>query len=264
MPPPLPPLAARHARRIHVKAFVIALALWTVVPASPRSASAQTPSDSIPADSVPTRSSGNHPDDPLLLVGMAAAAVILTFAPATGVLIAAPMDTSVKLTWLLRDHTAVRVAAGQSAEPGQTWTYSLDLEILRGSWFGEARLENFHVPHHFQYQSIGAGYLFRYKRGIAAGPLVGYRRAPRDRRQDGFYVGLPYMMDAGGGVLRFETTYVLSSGRPTWNYRWLAEFPIGKGPFSFGLAIDAKSLPMDASDDGVFASSFGLHLVRRM
>ena len=50
----------------------------------------------------------------------------------------------------------------------------------------------------------------------------------------------------------------------TWNYRWLAELPLGKGPFSFGLAAESKSLPLDDSDAYSFTSSIGLHLVRRI
>lgn len=258
------PSAYRHTRRVPAKALVAVLAVVTALPTSSRIAAAQAPSDSIPADSARTDSIPRHVHHPLLLPAMAVGIAILALAPAVGVLAAAPMDTSVKLTWLLRDHAAVRVAAGRSGKHDQTWTYSADLEILRGSWFGEARLENFHLPRHFQYQSVGAGYLFRHKRGIAAGPLVGYRRAPRDHRQSGFYLGLPYLIDLGGGVMRLEATYVFSSGGPTWNYRWLAELPLGKGPFSFGLAAESKSLPLDDSDAYSFTSSIGLHLVRRI
>ncbi len=257
------PLTSGHPR-IHVQALVVVLAVCMVLPPSSRTAAAQTPRDSIPADSAKTDSIPRYVHHPLMLPAMAVGIAILALAPAVGALAAAPMDTSVKLTWLLRDHAAVRVAAGRSGKHGQTWTYSADLEMLRGSWFGEARLENFHLPRHFQYQSVGAGYLFRQRRGIAGGPLLGYRRAPRDPRQSGFYLGLPYLIDMGGGVMRFEATYVFSSGGPTWNYRWLAELPLGKGPFSFGLAAESKSLPLDDSDAHSFTSSIGLHVVRRI
>jgi hypothetical protein len=245
-----------------VKALVVALAFCTVL--GSQIVSAQAPSDSIRVDSAAIDSTPRYVHHPFMLPAMAVGLAILALAPSAGVLLAAPVDTSIELTWLLRDHAAVRVAAGRSAERGQTWTYSADLEILRGSWYGEARLENFHIPRHFQYQSVGGGYLFRTKRGIAAGPLVGYRRAPRDRRQSGLYLGLPYLIDLGGGVIRLEATYVFSSGGPTWNYRFLAEYPIGKGPYSFGLAVDSKSLPLDESDEEAFTSSIGLHLVRRI
>ena len=229
-------------------------------------AAAQAPSDSIPADSARPDSAPRYvrPHDPLMLPAIALGVAILVVAPAAAVLPAPPVNTTVALTWLLRDHAAVRLAGGHSGQHGQTWTYAAELEILRGSWFGEARLENFHLPRHFQYQSAGVGYLVRSKRGIAGGPVVGYRRAPRDLRQSGLYVGLPYMSDLGGGVGRFEAIYVFSSGGPTWNYRFLAEMPIRKGPYSAGLTLEGKSFPLDDSEGEFFTSSIGLHLTRRL
>src|SRR5688500_5452820 len=189
MPTAVLPLTPPHARRGVLRVLAVVLGFCALALPSSRTALAQTPpADSIPADSAGTDSVRRHVHHPLMLPAMALGIATLTLAPAVGVLFAAPIDTSVKLTWLLHDHAAVRVAAGRSATRGQTWTYSADFEVLRGSWFGEVRLENFHIRRHFQYQSVGGGYFFLARRWITSGPLIGYRHAPRDGRQCSFSV----------------------------------------------------------------------------
>jgi hypothetical protein len=223
----------------------------------------QTPPDSVRTDSIPTDSAHGSVHDPRMLLEMLGVFVVLPIAPPLIVTFAPPVDTSVKLTWLLKDHVAIRVAGGRSGEKGQSWTYAGDVELLRGPWYGEVRIENFHVPRHSQYQSISAGYLFRAKRGIAAGATLGYRHAPRDPTHSGVSLGLPYLSDLGRGVLRFEATYVFSSGGPSWNYRFHGEYPISDGPFSFGMSIEGKTYPIDGSAEG-FTSAYGVLLAARL
>lgn len=242
---------------------LFALQVGVFTPAVPRASLAQQPEerpDSAATDSLRRDSVRSYAHDPRMFAMMLVGIPVLALAPGLGVVFAAPVDTSIRLTRLLEDHISVHVTGGRSGKKdGQTWAYSGSVELLRKHWYAEMRVENFHLPKHFQYQSISGGYLVRAKRGIAAGVILGYRFAPRDRGQEGVAVGFPYWIDLGRGTMLLEATYVISPPGPSWNYRGQFEFPLGDGPLSWGFSVEAKTLPFLTEEEGeTFTSSIAL------
>lgn len=221
--------------------------MWAQEPKAPADS---VPRDTVPSDSVPL----HHPHG--MVLGLAAAALVLAVAPSVATTLATPGDTAMPGS-PARDHVSAYVTGGGSWKEGQTWAYSASVELLKNGWYTEMRVETFHLPRHFQYQSLSVGYLFRPKGGVAGGATIGYRRASRDRTQRGVTIGFPMMVDGTDGTVRVEPTYVFSPSGVSWNYRFLGELAIGDGPFSWGLSMDAKSFPLERHGK-LFTSAFAL------
>jgi hypothetical protein len=237
--------------RVGIAVFLF-IQIWRVMWAQ----EPKPPADSARADTVPSDSVLIYPQHGGLFAALAAAAVVSAVAPSAATTFATPADTTM-LASPVRDHVSAYVTGGGSWIEGQTWAYSASIEVLENGWYAEMRVETFHLPNHFQYQSLSGGYLFRPKGGVAGGATIGYRRASRDRTQRGVMISFPLLVDGGDGTARLESMYVFSPSGVNWNYRFLGEFPIGDGPFSLGLSIEAKALPLERRTK-LFASSFAL------
>jgi hypothetical protein len=197
-----------------------------------------------------------------MMLAMAAFTVVSAVAPSVMATRATP-DTTRKLRSTTRDHVSAYVAVGASWIEGQTSAYSASIELLENGWYAEMRVETFHLPQHFQYQSVSGGYLFRPKRGVAGGATIGYRRASRDRTQRGVMIGFPLIVDGYDGTARIEPTYVVSPSGVNWNYRLLVELAIGDSPFSWGLSMEAKALPLERRSK-LFTSALALLVGARL
>lgn len=228
-------------------AFQICGAAWAQEPPAP--------ADSVPTDSVPPSTAVAHGHGGMLFA-IAAFTVVSAVAPSAFTALTTP-DTTRRLASPTRDHFSVYLAAGGSLIEGQTWTYSGSVDLLKGGWYADLRVETFHLPLQFQYQSLSGGYLFRPKRGAAGGVTIGYRRASREPAQRGVMIGFPLLVDGSDGTMRLEPTYVFSPRGVNWNYRFLGELAIGESPYFWGLNVDAKSLPLERRSR-LFTSAFAL------
>jgi hypothetical protein len=217
--------------------------------------------DSVPTDTLPPKSAV-PPGHGGLLFAMAAFTVVSAVAPSAFTTLTTA-DTTRQLGSPTKDHVSAYLTVGGSWIEGQTWAYSGSVEVLKRGWYAEMRVETFHLPRHFQYQSFSGGYLFRPKRGAAGGVTFGYRRASRDPAQRGVMIGFPLIVDGTDGTLRLEPTYVFSPSGVDWNYRFLAELAIGDSPFSWGLSVDAKALPLERRSK-LFTSALALMLGGRL
>jgi hypothetical protein len=122
------------------------------------------------------------------------------------------------------------------------WAYAQTVEALWNGIFGEVRLETFDLPPHFRYTTVRGGYLAHPKPAVAAGVVLGYRRARGDTVQNAVEIGLPIFVAGQRGILRLEPTYVISSKGVTWNYRAHANVPIARTPLTTGFVYEAKPL----------------------
>lgn len=249
-------LGVRGSRILFAAAF-----LFIQICGVARAQEPKAPADSVPADTVLPDSVRAYRHGGLLFA-MAAFTVVSAVAPPVMMTQATP-DTTRTLSSPTSDHVAAYVAGGVSWIEGQTGTYSVSVELLERGWYAEMRVETFHLPKHIQYQSLSGGYLFRPKRGVAGGATIGYRRASRDRTQRGVTIGFPLIVDGYDGTGRLEPTYVFSPSGVNWNYRVLMELAIGDSPFSWGLNIEAKSLPVERRSR-LFASAFALLIGMRL
>lgn len=221
----------------------------------------KAPADSVPADTLRRDSLPPHQHGGLMFA-MAAFVAVSAVAPSALTTTVAP-DTTPPRVPRATDHVAAYVAVGASWIEGHTWSYAASIEMLRSGWYAEMRVEAFYLPEHFKYQSLSGGYLFRPKRVVAGGAIIGYRRASRDRAQRGVMIGFPLIVDGADGSMRLESTYVFSPSRVNWNYRLLAELAIGDSPFSAGFTAEAKSLPLKRQSK-LFASTIALLIGARL
>lgn len=76
-------------------------------------------------------------------------------------------------------------------------------------------------------------------------------------------IGFPLIVDGYDGTMRLEPTYVFSPSGVNWNYRLLVELGIGDGPFTAGLSIDARTLPLERRTK-LFTSAAGLTIGVRL
>ena len=110
---------------------LFALQVGVFTPAVPRASLAQQPEErpdsaaSAATDSLRRDSVRSYAHDPRMFAMMLVGIPVLALAPGLGVVFAAPVDTSIRLTRLLEDHISVHVTGGRSGKKdGQTWAWA--------------------------------------------------------------------------------------------------------------------------------------------
>ena len=142
----------------------------------------------------------------------------------------------------MKDHVAFDVSLGGRFAEGETWANALSIELVRKPVYAELRAEDFWRPRHIRYLTARAGYLWHPKVAAAGGLTIGYVHAEGATSQTGPELGLPLFIGRETMTMRFEPTYVMSSGGPLWSYRAQMEVYVGGGRYVIGANVVRKSV----------------------
>ncbi len=201
------------------------------------------PKDSATADSVhrvTSRYQGPHALQGALYSLVLAPAGILYF-------IETPVRAEPSRLGFWKDHVSLYLAGGDasssadSVAPLQTLAGSASVEVLKGGFLIEARLEHFRVPEPLRYTTVRVGRLSHPRPEVAGGVTLGYRHVRGPRAHDGLEIGFPFIAGGPGGWVRMEAAYVVSLKQSSWNYRLQWERLLGRGPFFVGANLELKA-----------------------
>jgi hypothetical protein len=153
----------------------------------------------------------------------------------------------------MKDHAALHASVGGRFTEGETWANALSIELVRKPVLAELRAEDFWRPRHVRYLTARAGYLWHPKSAAAGGLTIGYVHAEGATSQTGLELGLPLFIGRETMTMRFEPTYVVSSGGPLWSYRGQAEVYVGSGRYVIGANVVRKSVRLGSEEDDAVA-----------
>jgi hypothetical protein len=245
-------------------AVALALALYGAASATPlfpaaRAQRPPTPRDTLPQDTIPGdtvsadslagRSVPVHPWwGPLVLPGGVALALVLVSAPAPlARWLGSPGPSEIAL---LEDHQAVSVSVGGRFARGETWANAVAVEVVRNGFRGELQAADFWGQRHVRYLTVRVGHLWHPMRRTAGGVTVGYEQADGNQAHSGPELGLPFYLGSSNMTMRFEPTYVFSTGGPLWSFRGQLEGCLPGGRHFIGANVVRKAVPLTSSDRG--------------
>ena len=151
--------------------------------------------------------------------------------------------------WLV----GLAVALGRTAPPDTGAAPPSRVEVVIGSRDAGRAEESAGKAGKQRLLTARGGYLWHAKGRAAGGLTVGYVHAEGATSQTGPELGIPLFVGRETMTMRFEPTYVMSSGGPLWSYRLRMEGYAGGGRYVIGANVVQKSVRIGSEETDALA-----------